>query len=183
VKQLAFLIALCIACAVSVAHACTLGLGPGFAELVKSERSVVVFAIETLAVTGQGPDYNEAKGRIRVLRTLKGAPAQFRFIRIPIGSCGLRMQVGEPYVVATSQDGKLLDLNGSGRPVLSLPGYQLSAGNQYNDRNRVLREIGRILETGHISNDFPGPYDLELSPFARPAPPPPVPDGVTGKRR
>ena len=172
-KRLVALVSLLLAAAASPANACRMGLGPPFPEHVKNERSVFVFQLESLAVTGQGPEYHSAAGRLRVLRVLKGPPLKFRYAQMPIGFCSRHMQVGEPYVMATSQDGTVLDLWTTVPSVLALRyQYHASRPDAENDRGRVLTEIRKILETGKASPGFPRADD---EPTSLPVPVPPSP--------
>ena len=160
---------------VEPANACRTGRPETFPSWVKFDKSVVVFRIESLALVGPGPDYSEAAGRIHVVRTLKGPASRLEFIRVPVGFCGLKMQVGGYYVAATSQQGAVLDIRAFNGSVFGLGlEYQVRDSNEENDRRRILGEVRKILKTGKASPGFPDANDLKNFPATPPPPMPPV---------
>jgi hypothetical protein len=175
-RTIAIASALAFACLAQPALACRMGRAETFPSWVKFDKSVVVFRLDSLSVVGPGPDYSEAAGRIRLKRTHKGPASGFQYIRVPVGFCGLRMQVGDFYVAATSQQGPVLDIRAFNGSVFGLGmQYQVTNSNQENDRRRILGEVQKILKTGKASPGFPDATDLELFPALPPPPPPPMP--------
>jgi len=83
---------------------------PTFNQSLKAASSVFIFRITSIGLTDLSKGSSSLAGQIELVETLKGEPT-FKYFTHHAFSCGrLNLQVGRYYIVATTQDGSVLNL-------------------------------------------------------------------------
>jgi hypothetical protein len=108
------------------ALACSLHEPTLFEDIAPGARNILVFRIESLELEPESSDELELhriKGKIRVLRTYRGASDDFQWLTYTNTVCqGRRLDVGGIYLVATNSSPPLLELAPSDQTILELSG-------------------------------------------------------------
>jgi len=97
-----------------------------FEDIAPGARNILVFRIESLELEPESSDELELhriKGKIRVLRTYRGASDDFQWLTYTNTVCqGRRLDVGGIYLVATNSSPPLLELAPSDQTILEVSG-------------------------------------------------------------
>ena len=83
-------------------------------DQLQTATTVTIFQLESseylVEPLGEGIEMRLLRGRLKVVETLKGLPARFTRLEINLSCNDLRMDVGDFFLVATTQQGRALTL-------------------------------------------------------------------------
>ena len=118
------------------ALACWAPETPTFRQELAEAKHVFIFQLTSLELVQPGNSLR-VTGKFALQRTLKGDGKRFRYFQYTAYPChGLRLIVGNYYIVATSQNGAVLDLARGDRSIMDLRDH-FSSSNR--DRIRTMQ--------------------------------------------
>jgi hypothetical protein len=142
------------------ALACRYSPPPPFEKVLLSASNVYVFTVDSLVIHKDDGYNGRAAGKIRVLKVLKGSRPGATYISYPVGWCGgMHLDVGNSYVVATSQTGRILQFAPGERSVLDLGSRLLPRNDESKDLYGILDQVNTALRTGKVPRGFPKDSD------------------------
>lgn len=102
------------------AHACSEPATPTFRQQLDTADSVVIVRLLSLGLVDKAHNTYDVAGRVEVVRVLKGQGG-FSYLRHERVRCGgLNLQVGNYYLIATDQQGKVLQLQRGDRSIVDV---------------------------------------------------------------
>ena len=148
-----------------------------FEDMVTTAPTTFVFqlvsATYALESLGGGASTERVEGEIRVVDSIKGTGASFSKITYNSRSCGgVRMNVGQFYLVSTTQEGPVLSVWGADQAVLDLT---LDHYNERSKRSPTVDAVREIVAGMSIPDGFPRE---EIEMYMQLYPPPPPPPGA-----
>ena len=140
-------------------HACTFPEPRSFTDSVRSADSIFVLRILDERVTDRiGHHRPVIEGRVEIVETILGEPADFERIEFFNGPCGgVRLDVNHHYVVFTSQSGGVLRLAPADNSIVSVEEQYLAGFDSQNYKYPFLRSV-RAFVNKEISAEAIDPF-------------------------
>lgn len=140
--------------------ACPQPLTPTFPENLSKATRIYVFRVISLELADDGLYISSVRGRINVIRTLKGDTPTASGILYPTGvCCAPKLAVGRYYLAAVTEDTPVLELVRGDQSFIDVSDdfqYPGGAG-----KYGAIEPVQQFLIGQALPQDFPGYYRLE----------------------
>lgn len=154
--------------------ACSDPVVPSFQENLTSAQHIFVFRLTSLELADADPWPSNLKGKIGVVRVLKGGgPATAKVALTAGGCCGIKLAVGRYYLAAVGSDSEVLKLVPGDQSILDVTD-DFTAGKPGRAPSPLgLWPVQQYLLGHALPADYPSDYQLESTlscPRSPPAP-------------
>lgn len=161
-----------LATAATSTSACPQPVTPTFRENLHKATNIYVFRVVSLELINEDSYVSNVRGRVNVIRSLKGGAPSVLNLIYPTGlCCAPKLAVGRYYMAAVSKNTTTLELVSGDQSIVDVTDdfYHPGGAGEYG----AIEPVQEFLAGQLLPSDFPGAYRLE-STVSCPA----MPDGT-----